>query len=365
MTDIPASDRTVSKSDNVLDYENLTDAQREAIAKTRDSLITELSKLITDDVNAIVVRIDAAAKDAKSGPFDILEWFRSNIDADELAKFPRPGSKLGDNPDIYKEVYFRDGNKKFKPTSFYLKFFLNAFPEGQRIAKTMRMIELAGNEKADHTEIPQDIRDLNPIQLDAMKKDLTDQQNRGVRSIRDAIALHMQFELVNELPGVTAEPELDDNGHVAKIAKPILVYDTNKPRQVWGHYSISGFMQFDPEKAAELGGTFDALKLTAKREKATDDNTGGTGDKPVVINTNSTMAARLNDVAEYISNKLMPEGSRNREIYALFVKDQVNGPDGNDLIYNLNEIKLFVDGILNIPSVQSKLEQISAKKNAA
>lgn len=363
---IPAADRTVTKSDNApLDPTKLTDAQRQAIAKTRDALVTELSSIVTEEVNNIVVWIDQSKKDADSGPFVILKWFKENVDSDTLAKFPRPGSELGDNPDKYKEPYFREGKLKFKATSFYLKFFLSAFPEGKRIASALAHIALAKDENANQAAVPQNIRDMNPVQLEQLKQDLTSQQNRGVRSIRDAIALNQQLDAINDLPEVAAAPIFDDDGNVVKMSKPIKVWNVKSPEQQWNLYSISGFMQFDPDKAAELGGTYDALKLTAKREQSEIGENAGQSDKPVVINTNATLAARINDIAEYICNKLMPAGNKNREVYGLFLKDQINGPDGGDLIYNLNEIKLFVDGVLNIPSVQVKLEKMSEQKDVA
>lgn len=340
----------------------LTDAQKEAIDKTMKALADKLASVVDDEVNSLVVAIEVNKKEVATGPFRIMRWAMDHIDAATLALFPTPGSDTGDCPDKYEEVHFRDGKKKFRATSFYLKWFLSTFPEGRRIAAALAHIALAKDEKANQAAVPQEIRNLDPVALEALREDLVSKQNSGVKAVRDTFALMKQFDAVNALKGVTAEPLLDKDGNVEKMQKPIHVYNVDQPKKEWGLYSISGFMQFDPAKAAELGGTFDALKLTAKRETPPDGGEG-TGDKPVPINTNATLSARINDVAEYIGNKLMAD--KKRELYGLFLKDHIATLDSGDLIYNLNEIKLFVDGVLNIPAVQTRLEEVNKKRNAA
>lgn len=363
---VPAVDRTVTSKDNQPDngikLPKLTEEQMAAIAKAQDALVDKLGAIVTDDVNDIIVTIENARKDAAAGPFKLLKWFMENVDEETLAMFPTPGSDVGDNPDKYSEPYFRDGKRKWKATSFYLKLFLQRFPAGKAIAQSLAHIALAKDENANQNAIPENIRNLNPIQLEALREDLMQQQNKGVKAIRDAIALDKQLKAVNDLPEVAVEPIIDpDSGEVARIAKPIKVWNVKSPENQWNLYSINGFMAFDPAKASELGGTFDALKLTAKRVREEDQDNGGSNDKPQPVNTNSTMVARINDIAEYIANKLMAD--RKREAYALFLKNEVAGPNGDDLIYNLNEIKMFVDSVLNIPQVQSRLEIVQRKKD--
>lgn len=363
---IPATDRNVTRGHNQPAAKiELTPEQMKAIAQSRDALITELSSVVEDELNDIIVKVEHAKKDVQAGPFAILSWFRENVEPEILEKFPKPGSEFGDNPDKYKEPYYRDGKLKFKATSFYLKFFLTSFPEGKRIATALSHVALAKDEKANQESVPEYIRGMNDVALESYREDLQAMQNVGVKALRDAMALEKQLIAVNNLPEVGAAPLTDDDDNVMKVSKPIKVWNTKSPEKHWNLYSISGFMQFDPDAAMEKGGTYDALKITAKRERAEDQGNGNGSDKPVAVNTNVTMAARINDIAEYIHNKLMPEGNKNREVYGLFLKDQVNGPDGDDLIYNLNEIKLFVDGVLNIPAVQTRLEKITDKRAAA
>lgn len=338
----------------------LTDAQMEAIAKTMEKLEEKLSSVVTDELNGIVVAIDAARKETQAGPFVLLKWFKVNVPAGTLALFPTPGSEVGDCPDKYKEPYYRDGKKKFKQTSFYLRFYLNHFPEGKRIAAALAHIAIAKDEKANQNAVPQEIRNLDPVALEGFREDLVKQQNTGVASIRSAIALNKQLDAVNELSGVSAAPQMDKNEDVLKVAKPIKVWNVEQPDQQWNLYSISGFMQFDPARAAELGGTFDALKLTAKRDQEEGGEQGG--DKPVVINTNATLVARITDIHEFISNKMMNDPKR--ELYGLFLKDHIASANSDDLIESLSDIKLFVDGVLNIPAVQTRLEILTAKRAA-
>lgn len=339
----------------------LTDQQKEAIDKTMKALADNLSTLVTDEANAIIVRIDHAKKDLGSGPFQLLKWAKTNIPADKLAMFPTPGSETGTCPDKYEEVYHRDGKKKFRKTSFYLKFFLQSFPEGKRIAAALAHIALAKDEKANQAAVPAEIRALDPVALESLREDLVGQQNTGVKAIRDAMALEKQFNAVNALAQVGAEPLMDKAGDVQKVNKPIKVWNTENKDTEWNLYSISGFMQFDADRASELGGTFDALKLTAKRDQS-EDGGDGTGDKPVVINTNATLVARITDIHEFIANKLMADPKR--ELYGQFLKDHIASAGSDDLIESLSDIMSFANGVLNIPAVQTRLEIITAKRAA-
>lgn len=342
----------------------LTDSEKDAIAKAMSALSDSLGGFVTTELNAIFVEIDKAKKDLQAGPFRILKWLKTegNIPADKLALFPTPGSEVGDCPDKYEEPYFRDGKKKFKKTSFYLKFFLSHFPEGKRIAAALAHVALAKDEKANQAAVPEDIRKLNPVDLENLKEDLTSQQNTGVKALRDAMALEKQFNAVNALDKVAAMPLMDANGDVRKVNKPIKVWNTENAEQEWYLYSISGFMQFDAARAGELGGTLEALKLTAKREQGEDEGDPATADKPVVINTNATLVARINDVHEFIANKLMNDPKR--ELYGQFLKDHIATAGSDDLIESLSAINLFCSGVLNIPAVQTRLEIITAKRAA-
>lgn len=360
---VPAADRVVSKNDNaVVQLPKLTDQEKDAIAKAMSALSDNLSSFVTADWNAIFVDIDKAKKDLQAGPFRVLKYIKSNIPADKLILFPTPGSEVGDCPDKYEEPYFRDGKKKFRKTSFYLKFFLNHFPEGKRIAAALAHIALAKDEKANQAAVPEEIRALNPVDLENLREDLVGQQNTGVKALRDAMALEKQFNAINALPTVVAMPLMDANGDVRKVNKPIKVWNKDNPEQEWYLYSISGFMQFDPARAAELGGNIEALKLTAKRDQGEEDSDPATSDKPVAINTNATLAARLNDVHEFIANKLMAD--QKRELYGQFLRDHIATAGSDDLIESISAIGLFCSGVMNIPAVQTRLELITAKRAA-
>lgn len=359
---VPAADRVVTRTDNaVIELPKLTDAQKDAVAKTMGTLADTLAVYINDDMNAVIVECDKAKKDLQAGPFKLLRLLKETVPADKLILFPTPGSEIGECPDKYEEPYFRDGKKKFKKTSFYLKWFLHHFPEGKRIAAALAHIALAKDEKANQAAVPEAIQKLNPVDLENLREDLTGQQNAGVKALRDAMSLEKQFNAINALPKVSAMPLMDGEGNVRKVNKPIKVWSTDNPEQEWYLYSISGFMQFDAARAAELGGDIAALKLTAKREQG-EEGGDGTADKPITINTNATLVARINDVHEFIANKLMNDPKR--ELYGHFLKDHIATAGSDDLIESLSAISLFCSGVLNIPAVQTRLEIITAKRAA-
>lgn len=365
---IPTADGkvTVLHNQQAPEKPKLTDQQKEAVFKTMTALADNLADVVTAELDTILVTYDRNAKDAENAPFALLQWAKSNVTAEKLAKFPVPGSKADDGfpvPDQYYEMYYRDGKKKFRQTSFYLKFFLTNVPHGKAIASRLAHIALAKDEKANQNAVPEEIRNLNPVDLEALREDTVKQQNRGVRAFRDAIALIKQFDAVNELKDVAAKPLIDKDGNIKKCAKPIKVWSRSEPDDVWGLYSLSGFMQFDPATASEIdGGTVASLKLTAKRDQGEDENDPATADAPVSINTNKTFAARLQDVHEFIENKLMAD--EKRELYTLFLKDHVNAAGSDDLIEALDDIRAFASRILSIPVVAARLEKISQRPAA-
>src|SRR5216110_156481 len=130
---VPAAGRVVTPADNhpPVELPKLTDAQKDVIAKAMATLGDTLAVFVTDEMNEVIVECDKAKKDLQAGPFKLLRILKDTVPADKLALFPTPGSEVGDCPDKYEEPYFRDGKKKFKKTSFYLKYFLLHFPEGK------------------------------------------------------------------------------------------------------------------------------------------------------------------------------------------------------------------------------------------
>ena len=175
----------------------LTDQQNEAIDKAMRAIAEQLSTVVDEELNNIVVQIDTDKKAARNGPFRLLRWLKEKVPSEKIGLFPTPGSKAEDGvaqPDIYSEAYFRDGNKKFRKTSFYLKFFLNYLPEGKRIAAALAHIALAKDEKANHAAVPAEIMKLNPVALEELRVDLVSQQNTGVQSLRSAVSALMPLE---------------------------------------------------------------------------------------------------------------------------------------------------------------------------
>lgn len=344
------------------DVPKLSDAQLSSIAKAQNHLADTLADKVTPAMNTAVATAIRAKKEWQGGPFVLLMMAKDVYSDNLLKSFPVPGMEVGTNPDKYKVPYFRDGKQKFKATSFYAEFFKRTVA-GKAIEDQLIQIAVAKDEKSNKTGLPNDILVLDPVNLNVREEDLKAERNVAVAAWRTAMALYHQFEGVNALKDVEAYPFMNTDGTVQKVSKPIYVGSVSNPKQEWGTYSISGFMAFDPAKAAEgeNGGTLAALKLTAKREQEQAGEQGG--DKPIAINTNATFVARLNDVAEYIGNKMMED--KKREVYGLFLKEQVNGAGSDDLIYNLEELRLWATGILNIPAVQTRLEIINQKKNAA
>lgn len=336
----------------------LTDAQMKAIASTMDKLADNLSALVTPEANTMVETIIQARKDWQGGPFKLLAFAKDTYGEEQLASFPTPGSEVGDCPDKYKIPYYRDGKLKFKATSFYAEFFKRT-ATGKAIEVALAFITLAKDEKANHTTVPADILNMNPVDLDRYKTTLEQERTVAIAAWRNAMALQKQFEAVNSLDHVEAAPLTDKDGVVIQAAKPIKVWNIDQPEKEWNLYSVGAFLMFDAAKASENGGTFEALKLTVKR-----DQQEGAGNETVPhIATNKTLSAMLRTVNEFITNKHIAD--KKRELYGLYLKDEVNGAGSADNIEAIYNIYIWAKAIVNIPAVKDRLDADDAGQKAA
>lgn len=336
----------------------LTDSQMKAIAATMDKLADTLSANITPEMETAVKRIIQGRKDWQGGPFVLLGLARAQYGVEALDSFPTPGVEVGECPDKYKTPYYRDGKLKFKATSFYLELYKRT-PEGKTIERDLAFIAIAKDEKANKATLPAHILAMNEVDLESLRINLNKDRDDGVKAWRNAMALHKQFQAVNALEHVEAAPNMDKDGNVVQDAKPIKVWNIQNPDKEWAWYSIGAFLLFDAAKASENGGTLDALKLTVKR----DVEEGGGDEQAPHIATNKTLAAMLRTVNEFIQNKHIAD--KKRELYGLFLKDEVNGAGSDDNIEAIHNIYLWATAIVNIPVVKARLDADDFKSKAA
>lgn len=337
----------------------LTDSQMKAIAQTMDKLADSLSAQVGDEAETMIGTIIQAKKDWQGGPFRLLDYAKRTYTAEVIRTFPTPGSEVGECPDKYKVPYYRDGKLKFKATSFYAEFFKRT-KTGKAIEVRLAFITLAKDEKANHTTVPADILAMNPVDWDREKASLEQERTVAIAAWRNALALDKQFDAVNALEHVEAAPLLDGSDNVIQAAKPIKVWNVDQPEKEWNLYSVGAFLMFDAARASELGGTFEALKLTVKRDQG-EDGPAGQETAPHIA-TNKTLAAFLLTTHEFIANKHLAD--KKRELYGLFLKDQINGAGSDQLVQAIRDLELWAKAILDIPTVQSRLENIDAKAAA-
>lgn len=337
----------------------LTDDQMKAIAKTMDKLADTLSAGVTDEMETSVTKVLQGRKDWQGGPLVLLVLARAKYGKEMLDSFPTPGVEVGECPDKYKVPYYRDGKLKFKATSFYLEFYKRT-PAGRAIERDLAFIALAKDDKANKATLPAAMLSMNEVDLESLRVNLSKDRDSAVKAWRDAMALHKQLDAVNSLKDVEAAPNWDDNGNVRQDAKPIKVWSLSNEKQ-WGWYSVGAFLMFDAAKAAENGGTLDALKLTVKREQDQDDP--ARSETAPHIATNKTLAAFLLTMNEFIQNKHIAD--KKRELYGLFLKDQVNGAGSDDTIEAIHNIYLWASAIVNIPAVKDRLDSDDFKAKAA
>lgn len=336
----------------------LTDSQLKAIAQTMDKLADTLSADLTDEMEITIEKIIQGKKDWQGGPFVLLGQMRNKYGVEKLDSFPTPGMDVGDCPDKYKVPYYRDGKLKFKATTFYLELYKRT-KRGKEIERDLQFIAIAKDDKANKAVLPPHILSMNDVELESLRLNLNKDRDDAVKAYRNAMALHKQFQAVNRLEHVEAAPNCDKDGNVIQDTKPIKVWNVNNPDKEWAWYSIGAFLLFDAAKAEENGGTLDALKLTVKRDQ---EEAGGDEQAPHIA-TNKTLAAMLRTVNEFITNKHLAD--KKRELYGLFLKDEINGAGSDDNVEAIHNIYLWATAIVNIPAVKARLDSDDFKNKAA
>lgn len=204
---------------------------------------------------------------------------KGEIDLDAL---PRIGSKEKEtnNPDLFMWRDPSDPDAKEKEISFYVAWSDNT-PEGRRIVQEIDWLRRLNTKGMAIDDIPQEFQDRYPnADVRTKRKDkLTDRRGNVRKAWKQAIQVIHQMDDINDLAHVAckvfpgSEPGTWDG--------EIRIHSTVEGRDTkdYEDYTAGTFLKLDAAKAAEGGGTLNAVKATIAREGGGKGKGKGGGDK--------------------------------------------------------------------------------------
>lgn len=318
--------------------------------------------------NALVIIADAK-QDMAGGPVRVLIALR-NAFGDELDSFPKPGEKDGNNPDEITVEDLVNGETKSRKTTFYT-IFADSLPVGKAIVQEIEWCERAGKSDTVKTDIPDHIIDLSQKGGLSRRIDyLTGRRATFRASIKKAMQLHFQFNAVNEVTGIQAEPIWEDGKEGEEIIpaqKCIVVWQTpdvdaegkSKPVMYRKDMTVGTFLKLKPLIAEENGGGFKKLDATLARAPQQEGEKAKQPDR--VIKTPDTMVGVTVELHRYL-DEIMRD--RDTSIYDKMVKGLKSEKATGEIVSTFVELRNYLDDIVKAANLQSRYDKLQIKPAA-
>lgn len=322
------------------------------IGEAQHKLAMEFAAITSPELDAAMVAV-AKAKDEFSGaPIRLMFSLLSTMPEDKIDLLPRIGSRFADtnNPEIF---IWKDPSKEGateKEVSFYVVWADNT-PEGTRVVTELDWLARLSSDNMVITDIPAPFKAKypNPEARNRYKKYLNGRRGTIRAAYKNAIKLMHQFDAVNELALVKAvtipgtEPGTFEN--VVKVQSKVVGRETMD----YEHYSVGSFLKLNAAKAAEGGGTLEALKATVARD------TGKGKDKekgvPALASINTPETSDKVAIAwhSYLDKAWQDKAG---DEYRALLK-QLTGPGGASSVVTLGGIRNILNSLFKMDKIQS------------
>lgn len=300
-------------------------------------------------IDLAVVTAADAKHEFSLGPIKLYNAMKANLSADELDNLPLPGQRwkddngnLSNNPDI---AEWKDPSKpdaKAKEISFYV-VWADGTPHGADVVKELEWCSRAVDDKMKKDDIPAAwlTKYSNPQDIKRRKTYLEGRRGTVRKAYKDGVRLIWQFDMVNELPGCTAE--LDDSGH----ENTVIVSNKAAPKREWKVMTVGAFLKLNVAKASEQGGTYAALIGTAERKPAPP---AGTGELKVnAIATPETLDKAMLMVHSYLDKCMHAKTGAD---YAALLR-HLNTEQGKQAILTMGGVKRSLDELFRMDTIRN------------
>lgn len=322
------------------------------VGEAQHKLAMEFAAITSPELDAAMVAV-AKAKDEFSGaPIRLMHTLLTTMTEDKIDLLPRIGSRFADtnNPDIF---IWKDPSKDGateKEVSFYVVWADNT-PEGSRVVTELDYLTRLGGENMITTDIPAAFKSKypNPEARRRYKKYLNGRRGTIRAAYKNAVKLMHQFDAINELAKVAANtiPGTEE-GTFESVVK---VHSTVKGRETmdYEHYSVGAFLKLNAAKAAEGGGTLEALKATVARDtgKGKDKNKG----LPALASINTPETSDKVAIAWHSYLEKAWSDKAGDEYRALL--KQLTGPGGASSVHTLGGIRNILNSLFKMDKIQS------------
>lgn len=328
----------------------LVHASQNIDGDTLAQLAHDLGAKVSTDTESVVETVSKAKEDWQGGPFPVLFRLRTDFDEDTIAdKFALPDSDTGNNPDEFK-VSREDSKGKVKlvAANFYTEFSKGT-PAGQRYQARIEWCERMQDDKAMKDDVPDDIKDMNPHELENEIKFCSNRLRTMAAAYKKAAALFFKDREVSAYPGITCEPQWvkgKEGEEVQNTPEPIAIWLTpepGKPIMKWKSMTIGAFLRLNTKKALEKGGTFLSLiESGATPKKAGSGSNSDNGDGFVIKTLDKGVAV----LAEFHRWTEEIGSAKDKAELGKLLK-LLNTKDNDELIVAICETAAFLNAVIS------------------
>jgi hypothetical protein len=224
----------------------------------------------------------------------------SEIYGDELDSLPVPGSENtietpNPKPDYYKTYATEDGVTRQVDGSVY-QDIADSIGEGPELIKYAAELKAA---KADKADAKAEYKGWGKARLEAESERIRTRRGNRAQVLRKAVSIRLQMLAIGEhCLGVLVDFQVDEKtGKLLNTTKPFFA-QSRKAQGITKAIGTSTLLSFNPKKAGENGGTFEALMSSVERKKKTP-----TVDGSARITTPEQAIDYLGEFVAYIQEK--------------------------------------------------------------
>lgn len=321
----------------------------------------KLGAKVSKDTEATIDVVSKAKEDWQGGPFPVMFRLQADFKSEELDGFAVPNSDTGNNPDEFKVP--KENNKgkvSLVATNFY-KEFAHKTPAGSAYLARIEWCARMEDKNAMKDDVPDDIRAMNPMELEQHSKWCQTRISSMIAAYKDAMALYFKSAEVQAYPGVSCEPlwvKGKEGVEVQSVRDCIQLWITpeeGKPIAKWAFFSIKSFLRLNTKKALEKGGTFNHLVESGATPKKKPD---GSVDTPVghSIETLETGLSYLAELHDWTDRMV---GTKDQVDYGKFLK-LMNAKGNDELIVAAVELRNFLNDAIKATGGDAKYTAIQS-----
>ncbi len=328
---------------------SIPSAKLSAVGKDMEARAASFAAIVgaDDTFNKDVSDYNEAKTTVQVGPLWVMLDLLA-IEGLDLMQFPYPDTVEGKTNHPAGPAKYSlpvKGDAGTKPVTFdWYKSFCATLPEGKRIKHIMTQIGLAkalSGEKAEPEYVNMPVHER-----DQVLKDATSEFSALVNVVKKAVRLNYQYEAANELPGVVVEWRKDKEGSVKRTQHPVAIRD-KADRDDFTNATITSFLGFNIEEAAENGGTKAALLATAGRDTDEDED----NDIGIIANAEQYESYTAEAAAAVEDDKFVAS------VYA-----GLSAKDSDDFLLSFYKHGEFMEKVMAKPNLRARYKALSEAK---